>query len=140
LSPRQRPSAAPAATALHFVEALQGDYRRYRPHRRVARGALCCAVHPILLGHPQPRHYHRSMTPLTPPPRVKPLWRALVEVAFIVFLFYSNLLMGEFTGVNGQNKTFAFALRDIITPTNFLIAIVSAFIGYGIFEFLRKKL
>jgi hypothetical protein len=48
--------------------------------------------------------------------------------------------MGEFTGVNGQNKTFAFALRDIITPTNFLIAIVSAFIGYGIFEFLRKKL
>ncbi|MGB8029114.1 MAG: hypothetical protein WCF30_05545 [Terracidiphilus sp.] len=80
------------------------------------------------------------MTPLTPPPRVKPLWRALIEVAFIVFLFYSNLLMGEFTGVNGHGKTFAFALQDIVTPTNFLIAIVSAFIGYGIFEFLRKKL
>jgi hypothetical protein len=79
-------------------------------------------------------------THLKPPPRMKPLWRALIEVAFIVFLFYSNLLMGEFTGVNGQNKTFAFALRDIITPTNFIIAIVSAFIGYGIFEFLRKKL
>jgi hypothetical protein len=80
------------------------------------------------------------MTPLIPPPRMKPLWRALIEVAFIVFLFYSNLLMGEFTGVNGQGKTFAFALRDIITPTNFAIAVVSAFIGYGIFEFLRKKL
>ncbi len=80
------------------------------------------------------------MMPLTPPPRVKPFWRALVEVAFIVFLFYSNLLMGEFTGVNGHGKTLAFALGDIITPTNFLIAIVSAFIGYGIFEFLRKKL
>jgi len=80
------------------------------------------------------------MTPLTPPPRVKPFWRALVEVAFIVFLFYSNLLMGEFTGVNGHGKTLAFALGDIITPTNLLIAIVSAFIGYGIFEFLRKKL
>ena len=80
------------------------------------------------------------MTPFTPPPRVKPLWRALVEVAFIVFLFYSNLLMGEFTGVNGQSKTFAFALRDIVTATKFLIAIVSAIIGYGIFEFLRKKL
>ncbi len=80
------------------------------------------------------------MTPLTPPPRVKPLWRALVEVAFIVFLFYSNLLMGEFTRVNGQGKTFAFALRDIVTPANFAIAIVSAFIGYGVFEFLRKKL
>ena len=75
-----------------------------------------------------------------PPPRLKPLWRALIEVAFIVFLFYSNLLMGEFTGVNGQGKTFAFAMHDIITTTNFLIAIVSAFIGYGIFEFLRKKL
>ena len=94
------------------------------------------------------RRYDRCMTPLKtptethlrPPPRMKPLWRALIEVAFIVFLFYSNLLMGEFTGVNGQNKTFAFALRDVITPTNFIIAIVSAFIGYGIFEFLRKKL
>ena len=80
------------------------------------------------------------MANLTPPPRLKPIWRAAVEVAFIVFLFYSNLLMGEFTGVNGQGKTFAFALRDIITPTNFLIALVSAFIGYMIFEFLRRKL
>ena len=80
------------------------------------------------------------MTPFTPPPKIKPIWRVVVEVAFIVFLFYSNLLMGEFTGVNGQNKTFAFALRDIVTPTNFLIAIVSAIIGYGIFELLRKQL
>jgi hypothetical protein len=80
------------------------------------------------------------MSPLTPPPGLKPIWRGLVEVAFIVFLFYSNLLMGEFTGVNGQSKTLMFALRDIVTPTNFLIALVSAVIGYGIFEFLRQKL
>jgi hypothetical protein len=80
------------------------------------------------------------MTPLTPPPRLKPIWRVVIEVAFIVFLFYSNLLMGEFTGVNGQGKTLAFALRDIITPMNFLIAMISALIGYLIFEFLRKKL
>jgi hypothetical protein len=80
------------------------------------------------------------MTPLTPPPRLKPIWRAVIEVAFIVFLFYSNLLMGEFTGVNGKGKSLGFALRDIITPANFLIAIVSACIGYAIFEFLRKKL
>jgi hypothetical protein len=95
---------------------------------------------PISLGPRRSRRYHRSMMPLTPPPRLKPLWRALVEVAFIVFLFYSNLLMGEFTGTNGQGKTFVFALHDIITPANFAIAIVSAFIGYVIFEFLRKKL
>jgi hypothetical protein len=80
------------------------------------------------------------MMPLTPPPRVKPLWRALVEVAFIVFLFYSNLLMGEFTRANSHHKTLAFALSDIVTPANFAIAIVSGFIGYGVFEFLRKKL
>jgi len=80
------------------------------------------------------------MTPLTPPPRLKPVWRAVVEVAFIVFLFYSNLLMGEFTGVNGQGKSFAFALRDVVTPVNFLIAVVSACIGHAVFEFLRKKL
>jgi hypothetical protein len=79
------------------------------------------------------------MTPLTPPPRLKLFWRALVEVTFIIFLFYSNLLMGEFTGVNGQGKSLAFALHDIVTLTNFTIAVISACIGYAIFEYLRKK-
>lgn len=68
-----------------------------------------------------------------------PLWRAVVEIAFIVFLFYSNLLMGEFTNINQRGKSLAFALRDIITPTNFAIAITSALIGYIGFEYLRKK-
>jgi hypothetical protein len=27
----------------------------------------------------------------------KNVWRALTEIGFIIFLFYSNLLMGEFT-------------------------------------------
>ncbi len=76
----------------------------------------------------------------TSPRSLKPLWRAFVEVAFIVFLFYSNLLMGEFT-VSGQpGKSMAFALRDIFTGTNFAIALVSALIGYVVFEYLRKKL
>lgn len=72
--------------------------------------------------------------------RVRPVLRAVVEVAFIVFLFYSNLLMGEFTGTNGQGKTMAFALRDIFTATNFAIALLSALIGYVVFETLRKRL
>jgi hypothetical protein len=80
------------------------------------------------------------MSPITPPPGFRPMWRVVVEVSFIVFLFYSNLLMGEFTRVNGQGKTLAFALHDIITPTNFVIALVSALIGYVIFEYLRRKL
>jgi hypothetical protein len=66
--------------------------------------------------------------------------RALIEVAFIVFLFYSNLLMGEFTFVNGQGKTLAFALHDIFTFTNFCIAMVAALVGHGFFHYLRKKL
>jgi hypothetical protein len=65
--------------------------------------------------------------------------RAVVEVAFIIFLFYSNLLMGEFTHANGPGKTFAVALTDIFTVKNFAIAIIAASIGYVVFEYLRKK-
>jgi hypothetical protein len=72
--------------------------------------------------------------------RFVPLLRAIIEIAFIVFLFYSNLLMGEFTASNAQGKTLLFALSDILTLTNFSIALVSALIGYLIFEHLRKKL
>ena len=66
--------------------------------------------------------------------------RVLIEVAFIVFLFYSNLLMGEFTRTNGRGKTLAFAIRDILSATNFAIAVVAALIGYIVFEHLRRKL
>jgi hypothetical protein len=69
-----------------------------------------------------------------------PVLRAVIEIAFIVFLFYSNLLMGEFTASNAHGKTMAFALRDIFTTTNFVIALISALIGYVVFEHLRKKL
>jgi hypothetical protein len=72
--------------------------------------------------------------------RLKPVLRAVLEISFIVFLFYSNLLMGEFTVANGQGKSLAYALNDILTRTNFLIAMISAVIGYVGFETLRKKL
>jgi hypothetical protein len=72
--------------------------------------------------------------------RLTPVWRAVIEVGFIVFLFYSNLLMGEFTFANGHNKTLAAALMDIFTVTNLMIAFASALIGYLVFEYLRKKL
>jgi hypothetical protein len=68
------------------------------------------------------------------------LLRAVIEVAFIIFLFYSNLLMGEFTGSNGQGKSLAFALHDIFTGTNLAIAVISALIGYAVVETLRRKL
>jgi hypothetical protein len=74
------------------------------------------------------------------PPRIlAPIWRALVEVGFIVFLFYSNLLMGEFTRSNQGGKTLIFAVKDIFTPTNFAVAVFSGFVGYVVFEYLRKQ-
>jgi hypothetical protein len=48
--------------------------------------------------------------------------------------------MGEFTVANGHGKTLSAALIDIFTATNFVIALVSALIGYLVFEYLRKKL
>jgi len=67
-------------------------------------------------------------------------WRALIEVAFIVFLFYSNLLMGEFerSGV-GRNRSLVWAIGNMFTFQNFEIAIVAAVIGYIFFEFLRTR-
>jgi len=49
-------------------------------------------------------------------------------------------LMGEFTVANSRGKTLGLAFADILTGTNFLIAIVSALIGYVVFELLRKRL
>jgi hypothetical protein len=66
--------------------------------------------------------------------------RATIEVAFVVFLFYSNLLMGEFNASNERGKTLPFALHDMTTGANLLMAIVSALIGYFLFESLRRKL
>ena len=67
-------------------------------------------------------------------------WRAVIEISFILFLFYSNLLMGEFTVANGRGKSLAQALCDIFTGTNLLIGLTSAAIGYVAFESLRKNL
>jgi len=70
----------------------------------------------------------------------KSVWRAVIEVGFIVFLFYSNLLMGEFerSGM-GQKKGVAWAIGDVFTAANFEIATIAAIIAYILFEFLRKR-
>jgi hypothetical protein len=68
------------------------------------------------------------------------IWRALIEVGFIVFLFYSNLLMGEYerSGI-GRAMGLVWAIKDILTPVNLAIAITAALIGHLVFEFLRNK-
>jgi hypothetical protein len=73
------------------------------------------------------------------PRRLAPIWRALVEVGFIIFLFYSNLLMGEFNRTNGSGKTLVFAIKDIFTASDFEIAVICGLIGYVVVEFLRKR-
>jgi hypothetical protein len=68
------------------------------------------------------------------------VWRAVVETGFIIFLFYSNLLMGEFSHSGaGRARGLAWAIQDIFTGTNFAIAVIAALIGYLIVEFLRKR-
>jgi hypothetical protein len=74
------------------------------------------------------------------PRKLTPIWRALIEVSFIVFLYYSNLLMGEFEGSGqGRSRGVWWAVHDILTESNFTIALATALIGYLVFEFLRKR-
>jgi hypothetical protein len=70
----------------------------------------------------------------------KNILRAVIEVGFIIFLFYSNLLMGEFerSGL-GQTRGLARAITDVFTAANFEIAMIAALIGYILVEFLRRR-
>jgi hypothetical protein len=70
----------------------------------------------------------------------KNVWRAVIEAGFIIFLFYSNLLMGEFerSGM-GQKRGLVWAIGDVFTAANFEIAAVAALIGYIFFDSLRKR-
>jgi hypothetical protein len=72
---------------------------------------------------------------------MRTFWRAVVEVGFIIFLFYSNLLMGEFerTGA-ARAKGLEWGLLDIFTWQNFGIAILAAAVGYVLVELLRTRL
>jgi hypothetical protein len=74
------------------------------------------------------------------PQRLAPFWRATIEVGFIIFLYYSNLLMGEYerTG-QGRVRGFLWALGDTMTESNLAIAVLTALIGYLVIEFLRKR-
>ncbi len=74
------------------------------------------------------------------PRNLPPLRRALLEIGFIIFLFYANLLMGEFTVSSGHNKTLLAALHDLFTPMSMIIALVSALIGFAAYEYIRRKL
>lgn len=68
------------------------------------------------------------------------LWRALIEIGFILFLFYANLLMGAYERSSpGRQKGFAWAIAEVFTAANFGIALIAAVVGYVVFGFLRKR-
>jgi hypothetical protein len=72
--------------------------------------------------------------------KMAPIWRTVIEVGFIIFLFYSNLLMGQYTvTAPGQDNGLLCAIRNIFTEENFIIALITALIGHLVFEFLRKR-
>jgi hypothetical protein len=67
--------------------------------------------------------------------------RALIEIGFIIFLFYSNLLMGEFARSRArQGVTLISAIGDILTARTFEIGLFCALIGFGVVEYLRRKI
>jgi len=72
--------------------------------------------------------------------RISPIWRTAIEVCFIIFLFYSNLLMGQYTvTAPGQENGLWWAIRNIFTVENFVIGFAAALIGHLVVEFLRKR-
>jgi hypothetical protein len=75
-----------------------------------------------------------------PPASLAPIWRGFIEVGFIIFLYYSNLLMGEFEGsAQGRARGLLWAMRDTVTSSNLTIALATALVGYLVLEFLRKR-
>ena len=72
---------------------------------------------------------------------LKTLRRAAIEVGFIIFLFYSNLVMGEFTYSGAaRGRSLLWAINDVVTPVNFVIALIAALIGYVVVESLRDRI
>ncbi len=67
--------------------------------------------------------------------------RTIAEIGLIVFLFYSNLLMGEYTrSAPGRAQGLLWALHDACTTKNLFIALTAAVIGYLVVESLRERL
>ena len=77
---------------------------------------------------------------MEPNKKLNIIWRTIIEVCSILFLFYSNLLMGEFTkSGQGNHNGFIWAIHEIFTKNNFIIGCIAAIIGYAAFEFFRNR-
>ncbi len=72
----------------------------------------------------------------------KRILRAIAEIGFIVFLFYTNLVMGEYTRAHRAPNALPLlsAMWDVFTITNAIIALVAALVGYVVIELIRTYL
>jgi hypothetical protein len=62
-------------------------------------------------------------------------------MSFIIFLFYANLLMGQYNfGHHFCDRPILEALRTVFTLDNFIIALIAAFIGHVAFDYFRRRL
>ena len=69
------------------------------------------------------------------------LARGVIEVAFILLLFYANLLMGEYNRTGAaRGHDLMWALGDVFTLANFGIGLAAGLVGYVVVELLRKRL
>ncbi len=72
---------------------------------------------------------------------IKAARRTALEMSFIIFLFYSNLLMGQYTrNDTGHVRSLFVALSNIFSIENLAIAVVCAFIGHALFDRIRRRL
>jgi hypothetical protein len=70
----------------------------------------------------------------------KRVTRAVVEIGFIVFLFYANLLMGEYErSGQGHARGLAWAVADILTVRSIEIALFAGVVGHIVVEYLRGR-
>lgn len=74
--------------------------------------------------------------------RWKRVLRAVAEIGFIVFLFYTNLVMGEFTRAHKAQNPLPLwsAMWDVFTFENAMIALIAALVGYVVIEAIRAYL
>ena len=65
----------------------------------------------------------------------------MIETGLIIFLSYSTLLMRQLTHSGmGRDRGVLWAIGNIFSAANFMIAGVVALIGCALVELLRKKL
>jgi len=65
----------------------------------------------------------------------------MIETGLIIFLSYSTLLMRQLVRSGmGRDRGLLWAIGNIFSAANFMIAAVAALIGCALVELLRKKL